>query len=73
MAKAEKDPGEALELSAPVGETITFVDQEYDRRKLFLPSWAELVVVQGIVEVRRDDEVAVAYMRNRPDFKEREA
>ena len=72
MAKAEKDPGEALEPSVPVGATITFVDQTYDRRKLFLPNWAELEVVRGVVEVRSDNQLAVDYMRNRPDFVEQE-
>lgn len=73
MAKAEKDPDEALEPSVPVGETITFVDQTYDRRKLFLPDWAVLEVVKGVVEVRRDNQLAVDYMRNRSDFVEQGA
>ncbi|MEN5239101.1 hypothetical protein ACIPM0_07470 [Pseudomonas sichuanensis] len=73
MAKTSQDTGEGAELSAPVGQTVTFIDQEYSRRQLFLPDWAELVVVQGVVEVKSDDTRALEYLRNRPDFKEQEA
>lgn len=73
MAKLDKASDEGLLPSKLVAPTITFVDQDYDRRKLFLPNWAELEVVRGVVEVRRDDQLAVDYMRKRPDFKEQGA
>lgn len=73
MAKTSKDNGEGAEPSKPVGQTVAFIDQEYSRRQLFLPDWAELVVVQGVVEVKSDDTRALEYLRSRPDFKEQGA
>ncbi|MFF7108116.1 hypothetical protein [Pseudomonas sichuanensis] len=73
MAKTSKDTDEGAEPSKPVGQTITFIDQEYTRRQLFLPDWAELVVVQGVIEVQGDNTLALEYLRNRPDFKEQGA
>lgn len=73
MAKTLEDTDEGAELSTSVVQTVTFIDQAYDRRKLFLPNWAELVVVRGVVEVKSDDTLALEYLRNRPDFKEQGA
>ncbi|MCG8294260.1 MULTISPECIES: hypothetical protein [Pseudomonas] len=73
MAKTPKDTEEGAEPSIPVVETITFVDQVYTHRKLFLPSWAELVVVRGTIEVKSDNTLVLEYLRNRPDFKEQGA
>ncbi|MGB9088910.1 MAG: hypothetical protein WCC29_04910 [Pseudomonas farsensis] len=69
MAKPVKGPDETKKA---VGETITFVDQDYERRKLFLPNWVVLEVVRGVVHIRSDNQLALDYMRNRPDFKEQE-
>ena len=73
MAKTSKDTDEGAEPSKALGQTITFIDQEYTRRQLFLPDWAELVVVQGVIEVQGDNTRALEYLRNRPDFKEQGA
>ncbi|UVK80703.1 hypothetical protein LOY46_13985 [Pseudomonas sichuanensis] len=73
MAKTLEDTDEGTELPTSVVQTVTFIDQAYDRRKLFLPNWAELVVVRGVVEVKSDDTLALDYLRKRPDFKEQGA
>lgn len=69
MAKTQKEAGEVVE-SLPLPEAVTFIDQEYTRRTLVLPDWLVLEVVQGQVTLAGDDAPGLAYMRNRPDFKE---
>ncbi|AZC31534.1 hypothetical protein C4K38_3575 [Pseudomonas chlororaphis subsp. piscium] len=69
MAKTQKEAGEVFE-SLPLPEAVTFIDQEYTRRTLVLPDWLVLEVVQGQVTLAGDDAPGLAYMRNRPDFKE---
>lgn len=70
MAKTQQVPDEGNE-AAPVSRgPVTFHDQEYTRRKLILPEWVEVEVVQGKVTISGDDAVGLAYMRKRPDFKE---
>ncbi|WMJ01396.1 hypothetical protein RBU55_07535 [Pseudomonas chlororaphis subsp. aurantiaca] len=69
MAKTQKEAGEVVE-SLPLPEAVTFIDQEYTRRTLVLPDWLVLEVVRGQVTLAGDDAPGLAYMRNRPDFKE---
>jgi hypothetical protein len=70
MAKQQKEPEEAVEAAPVPSGPVTFIDQEYTRRKLILPDWVELEVVRGQVTISGDDAVGLAYMRNRSDFKE---
>lgn len=70
MARTQQVPDEGSEASPAPRSPVTFIDQEYTRRKLILPDWAELEVVQGQVTISGEDTVGLAYMRNRPDFME---
>lgn len=70
MARTQKEPEEGSEVGPVPRGPVTFIDQEYTRRKLILPDWVELEVVQGRVTIKGDDAVGLAYMRNRSDFKE---
>jgi hypothetical protein len=70
MARTQKEPEEGREAAPVPSGPVTFIDQEYTRRKLILPDWVELEVVQGQVTISGEDAVGLAYMRNRSDFKE---
>lgn len=70
MARTQREPEEGSEAAPVPRASVTFIDQEYTRRKLILPDWVELEVVQGQVTISGDDAVGLAYMRNRSDFKE---
>ncbi|MCU7237151.1 hypothetical protein [Pseudomonas peradeniyensis] len=70
MARTQREPEEGSEAAPVPRGPVTFIDQEYTRRKLILPDWVELEVVQGRVTIKGDDVVGLAYMRNRSDFKE---
>lgn len=70
MAKTQQVPDEGSEAPPVPRGPVTFIDQEYKQRMLVLPDWLVLEVVQGQVTISGDDAVGLAYMRNRPDFKE---
>ncbi|MBH3307917.1 hypothetical protein I5P84_00425 [Pseudomonas mosselii] len=70
MARTQKEPEEGSEAAPVPHGPVTFIDQEYTRRKLILPDWVELEVVRGQVAISGEDAVGLAYMRNRSDFKE---
>ena len=70
MARTQQALDEGNEAAPLSRGPVTFIDQEYTRRKLILPDWVELEVVQGKVMISGDDAVGLAYMRNRSDFKE---
>ena len=70
MARTQHVPDKGNEAAPLPPGPVVFIDQEYTLRKLILPDWVEVDVVQGMVTISGDDAVGLAYMRNRSDFKE---
>lgn len=47
---------------------VTFCDKTHAKRSLFMPDGRELKVARGRLEVKPDDEAALAFLGAREDF-----
>lgn len=53
--------------------TVTYCDKSHSQRVLFLPGGRPLQVLRARLEVKADDDKALAYMDARADFQRLEA